>query len=117
MSNIVLLAEDDPVTRFYIDNIISNHGVHVLPAKDGEEAIELYRNNNVDLIITDLYMPHINGFDFISYVRQEDQETPIIVISSYYDKLFELNIQHFIRKPVDYNIIIAIVNALVKSSN
>jgi CheY-like chemotaxis protein len=60
---------------------------YIYLAKDGKEAFELFKNNSIDVVITDLRMPNMNGVELIKAIRQINQEVKIIVISAYKEDL------------------------------
>ena len=96
------------------DMIFSN----VYTAYDGIEALEILDNHKVDIIITDLNMPNMNGIEFIKEVRQKDKMISIIVLTAHADKdlLLEasnLQIDGYLTKPMNFNKIFqALSNAL-----
>ncbi len=81
-------------------------------AKDGNIAIELYKKNNPDLILTDLRMPDKDGIEFIKEVRKINSKIPIIVITAYEDDLKEEDkqlINTIFPKPINF---ITLVNKI-----
>ena len=80
----ILIVDDSYTTRILQKNILSNRGYDVHSASEPKSALEQIKQTKFDLIITDIEMPNMNGFEFISKLRQmEDYEkVPIVVISS-----------------------------------
>ncbi len=79
----------------------------VLHAKNLREAFDLYHNNSIDIIISDIKISDENGLEFIQKIRETDKETPIIVLSAHKDEnfLFQaigLNILSYELKPLSY---------------
>ncbi|RUM66828.1 MAG: hypothetical protein DSZ05_03715 [Sulfurospirillum sp.] len=79
---------------------------HVAYANDGKEALNLYRKNRYDLVITDINMPHMNGFTFIKQMKMINPEQAVIVVSAYSEiaylsKINQCDITQFLVKPVD----------------
>jgi len=75
-------------------------------AFDGEEALELYKKNRYELVITDINMPHMNGFTFIKEMKAINPDQAVIIVSAYSEiaYLSQLNqcaVSHFLVKPVD----------------
>jgi YesN/AraC family two-component response regulator len=76
-------------------------------ARNGQEAIEQIKNKNYDVIVTDVNMPVMNGFELIKHVRDELKLTvPIYIMSAYAaieytNKATELGIEHYLKKPFD----------------
>lgn len=84
MRRVILIADDSPTIRKFVAIALKMQGFEVLAAADGMEAIELLPSNNIDLIITDLNMPNLDGFELIKSVRENEEfkEIPIIILSS-----------------------------------
>ncbi len=84
MKKRILIADDSPTIRKFVTLSLKMNGFDILAAQDGMEALELLPSNKVDLIITDLNMPNLDGFEFIKSVRENEQykEIPIIILSS-----------------------------------
>lgn len=86
MSQTILVVDDSPTVVKFLSFSLKGKGYDVLTARDGMDALEKMSNlnKNVDLIITDLNMPNLDGFGLIEAVREsrEHQETPIIILSS-----------------------------------
>jgi len=101
----ILYIEDEEGTRVNVARSLRLKYVSVLEAKDGLEGYQLYRENSIDLIITDLLMPNMGGIEFIRKIRDEGSEIPVIVMSAYSNqkKLHEaeeLNIVEYVIKPI-----------------
>jgi YesN/AraC family two-component response regulator len=73
-------------------------------ARNGHEALESYRNNRPDLLITDMYMPEMNGIELIRTIREKDVDLPVVILSGYNDfslaqQALQLNVSRYILKP------------------
>ncbi len=101
----ILVAEDNKLILETIAHSLSREGYEILKAPDGKECLKILEDNAVDLIITDLYMPYINGHEVISILREERKiNTPIMVLSAggaedNVLKAFELGADDFMVKP------------------
>lgn len=84
MKKIILVAEDSPTIRKFISFCLVSEGYEIILAKDGMEAIEKLPAERIDLVITDLNMPNVDGFELIKTIRENEfyKETPIIILSS-----------------------------------
>ena len=84
MEKTVLIADDSPTIRKLISLALKAIGMKVVAVSDGMEALETLPHVDVDLIITDLNMPNIDGFELIRAVREDRHfsRLPIIVLSS-----------------------------------
>ena len=80
MANI-LIIEDDELTRELYSEILKNDGHTILEANDGSEGLKLVETNKIDLIITDLLMPNVDGMEVIITIRKTQPDLPIIAIS------------------------------------
>jgi len=84
MKKVILIADDSPTIRKFVSFSLTMQGFEVVPASDGMEAIEKLPAHKVDLVITDLNMPNLDGFELIRSIRGNDdyREIPIIILSS-----------------------------------
>ncbi len=80
----LLLVEDDPQLRFLIDAILTESGYSIRSAHDGWSGLAEIRKAVPDLILSDLHMPGMSGFDFLSEVRERFPHIPLIAMSSAY---------------------------------
>lgn len=79
----ILLVEDDPFAQAMLEQILSDQGYQVKLARNGLEALKVfYEQNDVDLIITDMNMPEMNGLELIRRFREDNCQIPIIVLTS-----------------------------------
>jgi CheY-like chemotaxis protein len=80
----VLLAEDDRFLRRAAEASLRRHGLEVLTAADGEEALRIARAEPLDLILLDVMMPKLDGFEVLSSLKQDDATAhiPVLVLSN-----------------------------------
>ncbi len=79
----ILLVDDDPFILTSIEKNLSNEGYNVTEAESGEKAIELMKNNNFDLIITDQVMGEVDGIQVLKSAKEKDPLTMTIVLTGY----------------------------------
>ncbi len=103
----ILLVNDEPVQRYRIASILRKEGYQVKEAEDGLEALSLLEEGfEPALIITDLYMPRLDGWQFCRYVRERGLKVPILVISAFFEFkeiaeiLGALGVDDFLRSPI-----------------
>ncbi len=101
----ILYVEDEDMVRKNAIEYLSRICKKVLEARDGKEAITLWRDNKPDIIITDINMPRLNGLDMASYIRAHDKDVQIIIATAYSDteyllKAVELQLIKYIIKPI-----------------
>jgi CheY-like chemotaxis protein len=103
MVKTVLYAEDDIIIQRILGKFINKRYPGTLIAGNGRDAFELYEQNSVDLIVTDLSMPVMSGFELIRKIRESDKQTPIIVTTAYRDEAKQLDNEGVIilYKPID----------------
>jgi two-component system chemotaxis response regulator CheY len=84
MKKVILIADDSPTIRKFVAFSLTMHGFEVIPACDGMEALEKLPAYKIDLVITDLNMPNMDGFELIKSIRgnEEYKNIPIIILSS-----------------------------------
>lgn len=115
----VLLLEDDELFASTVEDFLSDEGFDVDIAIDGEECLELNFKKNYDLYIFDINVPKINGLDLLEQLRQSEDNTPTIFLTSYKDKdtlhdAFLKGCDDYLKKPVDLDELILRIKALLK---
>lgn len=80
----ILTVDDSPSMRALLLHALSNHGFHVEQAEDGQAALEWLSTNEVDLVITDINMPRLDGFGLIEQLRESARhaDRPILVLTT-----------------------------------
>ena len=101
----VLIVDDSAVVRNFHGSILKSAGFSVETAIDGADALEKSFRNNYDVILTDLNMPNMDGLTFVRKYREENKDTPIIIISTQEEALhkikgYEVGANLYIVKPV-----------------
>lgn len=111
----LLVADDDDYFRNALSNLLCSEGYNVIPAEDGETAINLYKNSQVDLVLLDLTMPGINGVDTISILQNISPDVKIIALIANNDTSSIVELSHYtiysvVTKPFDIERLIQIIN-------
>ncbi|MBX9704340.1 MAG: response regulator, partial [Silvanigrellaceae bacterium] len=96
--------------------------LEVIPAYDGSEALKLFQKHGCDLIITDLKMPKMDGFEFVTKVKEIDKMVPIIFCSGYSDRkdimnMLKIGVYDFLEKPFRSNEIFLAASRGLKLKN
>lgn len=103
----ILVCDDEPEILDFLQDILEREGYLVLTATDGSKALAELRKSLVDVIMTDLLMPQMDGIEFIREVRRFNQWIPIVFISAYssrehFKTYVALGVDEFIEKPFTY---------------
>lgn len=69
---LILIVDDDRFTRRILRDILEKEGYSIIEAKDGEEAFRLYKELLPDMVILDVVLPGMNGFDLLKILRKEE---------------------------------------------
>ena len=101
----LLYVEDDDITRINAIEYLSDMFANVLEASDGLEAYQIYEEESIDIIITDIEMPKLNGLEMAKKIRKFDKKIPIIITTAfttneYLLEAVELQLIKYIAKPV-----------------
>ncbi len=79
----ILVVDDEPVQRELISGFLKKQAFDVVVAETGAKALELFRQDSIDLILTDQKMPHMSGLDLLQAVRAINPEIPVILITAF----------------------------------
>ena len=84
MAKTILIAEDSSSVRKFITLALKMKGYNVIATEDGMEALEKLPDHNIDLLVTDLNMPNIDGYQLIKTIREDPEyiNLPIVILSS-----------------------------------
>lgn len=118
MSKNILIVDDEKKIVDVVEAYLLKEGFNTFIAKDGKEAIEMFAEYDIDLMILDIMMPKVNGFDVCMYIRSVS-DTPIIILSAKVkeeDKLFGIQIgaDDYITKPFSIRELISRVKAVLR---
>ena len=121
----ILLAEDDPVNRLVIGGILRKANYNFDIAEDGLEALEMWEKGGYDLVLMDIQMPHLNGFEATHAIREKEQEyaghTPIIAMTAHASKDDEKlclaeGMDAFISKPIDFKLCLKVIEDVIRQT-
>jgi pilus assembly protein CpaE len=119
----ILAVDDEPIYHRMIAQTLEPLGHHVDTALTGMDGLKIARNLKPDLIITDVMMPDISGYELTRYLRRESTfaHTPILVLTSHNDlqdklKSFEAGADDHMTKPFEKEELVARINALLRRS-
>jgi DNA-binding response OmpR family regulator len=117
----ILIVEDDPAMLRGLKDTFTSKGWEVLTAPDGQSGLDASLSSDPDLILLDLMMPHVNGYEICRAVRERGLEMPILMLTAKgqeEDIVLGLNLgaDDYITKPFRRNELIARVNAFLRRS-
>ena len=115
----ILVAEDDKNTRRLMEAVLKEHGYHPILACDGLEALKLLDTHHVDLVILDIMMPGMDGYEFTRQLRATDYTLPILMVTAKQlpedkRKGFIVGTDDYMTKPVDEEGMILRIRALLR---
>lgn len=115
----LLYVEDDDVVRTELSKLLLNFFNNVYVAKNGLEGLDIYNSKKIDIIVSDVNMPVLNGIDMIKEIRKNDEEIPVIFTTAFSDNNYllesiKLKVQEYIIKPVDIRSLIESISQIAK---
>jgi len=115
----ILIVEDDLKLRRIIKDFLLNEEFNILETGNGEDALDLYFSKKPNLIILDLMIPKLNGFEVLKEIRTHNKDIPIIMLTARGEeddilKGYNLKINEYIIKPVSMKILVAKVKAFLR---
>ncbi|GAA0177597.1 response regulator transcription factor [Clostridium sediminicola] len=118
MGKSILVVEDESKMREFISLYIRKEGYKVIEAYNGEVAVEEFKKNKIDLIILDVMMPKLNGFEVCKMIR-EKSKVPIIILTAIEEEMnhikgYELGADDYVTKPFKVKILIAKVKRILE---
>ena len=119
MNKRILIVEDEWKLRRIAVDFLKKEGFTVVEAADGEEALDCIVSQNFDLIILDLMLPKINGWELLKEIRMKDATIPVIMLTARASeedilKGYEMKAVEYIVKPVSMKVLVAKVKAFLR---
>ena len=117
----ILVVEDDPVQRRLMKAVLTRGGYNVFQACDGNEGMAVLDRQHIDLVVLDVMLPGMNGFDFAKNLRQGGSELPLLMVTARQtqrDKRegFLAGTDDYMTKPVDEEELLLRISALLRRS-
>ena len=118
MTKTILVADDKPSVRNLLREYLEAENFRVVIATNGQEALYSARHNKPDLILLDIMMPEMSGYDFLRAYRK-DHETPIILLTARLEETdkvlgLELGADDYVTKPFGMKELVARINAVLR---
>ena len=120
MVNILVVEDDKKLCQLYC-TVLSKHGFNTFTACDGIDAFNVFENKHIDLVISDIMMPNMDGYEFTKALRDINSEIPLLMITAKDDfsskqKGFLIGTDDYMVKPIDVNEMVLRVEALLRRS-
>jgi len=117
----ILIAEDDPNTRKLLSAVLKSNGYNVLTSVDGEDALSVLEHNHVDLMVIDVMMPKMNGYELTQTLRDSGSQIPMLMLSAKQavadiKQGFIVGIDDYLTKPFDIDELLLRIKALLRRS-
>ena len=115
----ILVADDDKNTRILLKAVLEGEGYTVLLAEDGALALKALEREHIDLVVLDIMMPHMDGYEFTEALRESGSELPILMVSAKQlpadrHKGFLVGTDDDITKPIDEKEMLLRIKALLR---
>jgi len=114
----ILIVDDDDSIRSLLQQELGDAGYSIEEARNGKEALAAVRKQRPDLIILDIMMPEMNGFDVAAVLKNDPQtmDIPIIVLSIVQDKTrgFRIGVDRYLTKPIDTGLLFSEIGSLLE---
>ena len=115
----ILVVDDDKNTRMYVEAVLKNNGYTVTVAENGEDALLAMDRAHVDLVILDIMMPKMDGYEFTKTLRESENNLPILMVSAKQlpadkNKGFAVGTDDYMTKPVNQDEFLYRIKALLR---
>jgi len=115
----ILVVEDNKNLRMLMSDRLEMEGYKIFQSENGEKALEVLENNKIDLLITDIMMPTMDGYQLIDVLRKSGYNMPVLMVTakdSFEDKKmgFRLGTDDYMVKPININEMLLRVSALFR---
>lgn len=118
----ILIIDDDKNTRFLLYEVLKMNNFNVFQATNGVDGLDMLEKEKIDLVIVDIMMPKMNGYEFTKELRSYNPKLPVLMISAKQlpgdrKKGFMAGIDDYMSKPIDHEELILHINALLRRAN
>jgi DNA-binding response OmpR family regulator len=118
----ILIAEDDPVTLDALAACLQSAGYRAIQARDGAEALKLWKKHKPDLCCLDIMMPKVDGYEVCRQIREENKTIPVLFLSAKSEEIdvvvgLKLGADDFIRKPFGKHELLARIDSILRRSS
>ncbi|CUS76339.1 Response regulator receiver domain-containing protein [Candidatus Kryptonium thompsonii] len=111
----ILVVDDEEALRYLLSSELAAEGYEVETAGDGDEAIESIKQKDYDVVLLDIKMPRVDGFEVLRFIKQNKPEIKVIMLTAYADvknaiEALKLGASDFVSKPYDLEDILTSIN-------
>ena len=115
----ILVAEDDKNARRLFQIVLEENGFRVHTAANGQEAMDILDREYIDLVVLDVMMPQMDGYEFTKQIRSANSNLPILMVSAMQEPMdkkkgFLVGTDDYMTKPVDYEEMLLRIRALLR---
>ena len=117
--NILCVDDSQQIRQLYI-HILKSYSKQLFIAQDGKEALQVFLQKDIDIVITDYMMPNMNGLELTKKIRQKDKIVPIILVtamkeSEILQEALNINTTHFLSKPIEKQTLLTVLYSAAKN--
>ena len=111
----ILLADDEISIVTHLTRVLRAKGYKVFVASDGKKALQIFRSEPIDLVLSDVKMPELNGVQLLKAIKEVNSRTPVILISGYHDvktvvEALKAGAENFLTKPLNIADLTSVIN-------
>ena len=115
----ILVVDDDKNTRLLLKAVLQSENYNVFTAENGERALEVMDREHIDLVVLDIMMPKMDGYEFTKTLRESDNNLPILMVSAKQlpadkQKGFLVGTDDYMTKPIDETEMLLRIKALLR---
>jgi two-component system, response regulator, stage 0 sporulation protein F len=118
---VILIVDDEEGLREGLSRLLENEGYTVLSAENGEQALEILQNAHIDLVLTDMRMPGMDGIELLKKIHERHGEIGVIILTGYgqietYIEAMNFGAIEYVSKPFKVNELKFIVNKVLNGN-
>lgn len=122
MARKILVVDDEKLVRWTIETFLKSWGYEVYSAGDPKEALEIFSKSAIELVITDLKMPGMNGIELAREIKSKNPKVKIILVTGYNTpqverEAKEVGISHALSKPIKAEVIKNVIEEVLVGGN
>ena len=107
---VILIVDDDAISRKTLADLLSKNGYSVASAENGRQALDYLRRSTPALILLDLMMPVMSGWEFLALKKTDPRLEPLpVVVMTGSGLVHDINAQVVLHKPIDFGVLMSVV--------